>query len=72
MSLIRGILKRLIQRFVAGVLALLPLIITVGVVVWVAEYVKAICWATRCVGLAFNSYQTKQLRFSSACCWLWA
>ena len=42
MSLFRGIPKRLIQWFVAGVLALLPLIITVAVVVWVAEYVKAI------------------------------
>jgi uncharacterized membrane protein len=42
MSLIRAILKRLIQWFLAGVLVLLPLIITVGVVVWVAEYVKAI------------------------------
>src|SRR5262245_1389547 len=42
MSLVRGILKRLIQWFLAGVLALLPLIITLGVVIWVAEYVKAI------------------------------
>src|SRR5262245_28917970 len=42
MSLIRGILRHLVQWFVAGVLALLPLIITVAVVVWVAEYVKAI------------------------------
>ena len=42
MLLVRGILKRLIQWFVAGVLALLPLIITVAVVVWVAGYVKAI------------------------------
>src|SRR5262245_47186258 len=42
MSLFREILKRLIQWFVAGVLALLPVVITVAVVVWVAEYVKAI------------------------------
>jgi len=42
MSLVRRVLKRLLQWFIAGVLALLPLIITVGVVVWVAGYVKAI------------------------------
>src|SRR5262245_14383229 len=42
MSHVRQILKRLIQWFVAGVLALLPLIITVGVIVWVGQYVKAI------------------------------
>jgi len=42
MAYVRGILKRLVQWFVAGVLALLPLIITVAVVAWVGEYVKAI------------------------------
>lgn len=42
MLILRTILKRLIQWFVAGVLALLPVIITVAVVVWVAEYVRAI------------------------------
>jgi uncharacterized membrane protein len=42
MSLVRGIAKRLIQWFLAGVLALLPVIITVAVVVWVGEYVQAI------------------------------
>jgi uncharacterized membrane protein len=42
MLLVRAILKRLIRWFVAGVLALLPVIITVAVVVWVAEYVRAI------------------------------
>ena len=42
MLLVRGIVERLIQWFVAGVLALLPLIITVGVVVWVTEYMEAI------------------------------
>jgi uncharacterized membrane protein len=42
MPFVRPILKRLVQWFLAGILALLPLIITVAVVVWVAEYVKAI------------------------------
>lgn len=65
MSLVRGIVKRLVQWFVAGVLALLPLIITVGVVLWVAEYVKAIFGpgnlfgqALRQFGLQFVSNET--------------
>lgn len=40
MSLVRVIAKRLVQWFLAGLLALLPVIITVAVVVWVAEYVQ--------------------------------
>src|SRR5262245_51981497 len=65
MSLARGILKRLVQWFVAGVLALLPLIITVGVVIWVAEYIKAIFGPStlfgevmRGLGLRFVSNET--------------
>jgi uncharacterized membrane protein len=65
MSLVRGILKRLIRWFVAGVLALLPLIITVAVVVWVAEYIKAIFGPNtmfgqvmRSLGLQFVSNET--------------
>ncbi len=40
MSLARVIAKRLVQWFLAGLLALLPVIITLAVVVWVAEYVQ--------------------------------
>jgi uncharacterized membrane protein len=56
MSILRGILKRLMQWFVAGVLALLPLIITVGVIVWVAEYVKAIVGPTTLFGEAMRRF----------------
>jgi len=56
MSIIRGILKRLVQWFVAGVLALLPLIITVAVIVWVGGYVKAIFGPDTLFGDAMRSF----------------
>ena len=56
MSTIRGILNRLMQWFVAGVLALLPLIITFGVIVWVAEYVKAIFGPNTLFGEAMRRF----------------
>jgi uncharacterized membrane protein len=42
MTMIRLIAKRLAKWFLAGLLALLPLIITVAVVLWVADYVQRI------------------------------
>ena len=56
MSLVREILKRLIKWFVTGVVALLPLIITVAVVMWVAEYVKAIFGPNTMFGLALRQF----------------
>src|SRR5262245_12272120 len=42
MTLFRAVVKRLFQWFLAGVLALLPVFITIAIVAWVAEYVKLI------------------------------
>src|SRR5262245_12893549 len=56
MLLVRTILKRLIKWFVTGVLALLPLIITVAVVIWVAEYFKAIFGPNTMFGLALRQF----------------
>lgn len=56
MSLFHGIFRRLVQWFVAGVLALLPLIITVAVVAWVAEYVKMIFGPNTMFGLAMRRF----------------
>lgn len=42
MLLVRKVFKRLSQWFVAGVLALLPFIITVAVIAWVGDHVKRI------------------------------
>jgi len=36
-----GVAKRLLQVFLAGVFAVLPLVITVGVVLWVADFVAS-------------------------------
>lgn len=65
MAILRGTLQRLTQWFVAGVLTLLPLIITVAVIAWVADYVKALVGpntltgnALRRFGLQFVSNET--------------
>lgn len=40
MNTIRGLLRRVGRCFVAGVFAVLPLVITVGIVLWVAAFVS--------------------------------
>jgi uncharacterized membrane protein len=42
MPTIRAIVKRLTRWFLAGLLALLPVIVTVGVVAWVADFIERI------------------------------
>jgi uncharacterized membrane protein len=45
-----GFLRRLVRFFVAGVLALLPVVVTVAVVVWVIEYLQYLCGPETLVG----------------------
>jgi uncharacterized membrane protein len=40
-TLFHGIWKRLIAYFLAGVFAILPIVITVGIVIWVANFLEA-------------------------------
>jgi len=44
------LLQRLIRFFVAGVLALLPVVVTVAVVVWVVEYLQYLCGPQTFIG----------------------
>jgi uncharacterized membrane protein len=60
-----GVLRRVVRWFVAGVLAILPVVITVGVVAWVGNLVRqvmgrgtAIGAALRRLGLEFASNDT--------------
>ncbi|NBP87683.1 MAG: hypothetical protein EBU59_04080, partial [Planctomycetia bacterium] len=45
-----GFLRRLVRFFVAGVLALLPVVVTVAVVVWVIEYLQYLCGPDTLIG----------------------
>jgi uncharacterized membrane protein len=40
MSIVRGLGRRIVKWFIAGLIAVLPLFITLAVIVWVAEYVR--------------------------------
>ena len=50
-----GWLHRLGRYFVAGVLAILPLVITVGVVVWVADFLNRFLGPDTGIGRAVSS-----------------
>ena len=50
MHLSPSLLRRLVRFFVAGVLALLPVVVTVAVVVWVVEYLQYLCGPETLVG----------------------
>src|SRR6186997_477020 len=39
--LVRKVGKRIVTCFLAGVFAILPLVITIGVVIWVASFVRS-------------------------------
>jgi len=56
MTMIRVIAKRLAKWFLAGLLALLPLIITVAVVLWVADYVQRIFGPSTPFGQAMRRF----------------
>ena len=45
-----SLIRRLVGFFVAGVLALLPIVITVAVVIWVVEYLQYLCGPETLVG----------------------
>ncbi len=45
-----SLLRRLVRFFVAGVLALLPVVVTVAVVVWVVEYLQYLCGPETLIG----------------------
>lgn len=45
-----GLLQRFVRFFVAGVLALLPVVVTVAVVVWVVEYLQYLCGPETLIG----------------------
>lgn len=47
---LRAILGRLVRLFLAGVFALLPVVITVGVIVWVADFVRRLVGPDTVVG----------------------
>ena len=48
--LILALLRRLTGFFIAGVLAILPVVVTVAVVVWVVEYLEYICGPETFIG----------------------
>ena len=50
MHLALRLLRRLTRFFVAGVLALLPVVVTVAVVVWVVEYLQYLCGPDTFIG----------------------
>ena len=45
-----ALLRRLTGFFIAGVLALLPVVVTVAVVVWVVEYLEYLCGPETFIG----------------------
>lgn len=45
-----SLMRRLVRFFVAGVLALLPVVVTVAVVVWVVEYLQYLCGPETLIG----------------------
>ena len=45
-----ALLRRLTGFFVAGVLAILPVVVTVAVVVWVVEYLEYLCGPETFIG----------------------
>ena len=45
-----ALLRRLTRFFIAGVLAILPIVVTVAVVVWVVEYLEYICGPETVIG----------------------
>ena len=45
-----ALLRRLTGFFIGGILAILPIVITVAVVVWVVEYIEYICGPETFIG----------------------
>ena len=75
--LIDWVRRRLLRYFVAGVFAILPVVVTVAVVIWVARFLEQFvgpersrwegCWAPS----AFASRPTRPWPTSSAGRWCW-
>jgi uncharacterized membrane protein len=55
LSILNGIVKRLSRCFLAGLLAVLPLVLTVGIVVWAAAIVKEYIGPHTFIGQRFSA-----------------
>ena len=62
MNLFKRLWQRIARCFVAGILAILPLVITVAIVVWVAEFVKAFLGPDTAMGQFLTSIGGNYLR----------